>query len=127
MSAMRRVTTVIVPASTMILAVLLLVSCGARSERVGYYFYEIVCPGCEESQRMAEYAGALTAWANTGKRLSINTVDVLHAEEGFDVLGRLCDEYEVDLRFLTLPVLFLDGEVYRGFDEIGAFLDTVNE
>ena len=104
-----------------ILALLLVVSCSGRKERTVYFFYEAVCPDCEETQRMQNLAYRVVSWGREQKGITVSSYDVFHADasEAFD---KLRTEYEVDISLLTLPVLFADGKLHEGFDEIDEYL-----
>ena len=100
------------------LGLILLISCSGGEESTVDFFYEAVCPSCEETQRMEALAGEVMYWGTNRNNTSVKTYDIFHTANAIDTLYELCDKYGVDTLSLYLPVLFVDGAVYQGLEDI---------
>ena len=107
-------------------ALVLVTACGRGESAASYLFYEAVCPSCEETQRIERLAARVAAWGQRDRRTEIRTFDMFHSsDEAFETIERLCRERGIDFGGVSLPILFTRDSVYRGADEIEAFLSEL--
>ena len=109
--------------SIAIVAAVLIAACGRGDERTAYFFYEAVCPSCEETQRLERLAAGVASRGQEERRTEVRTFDMFHAtDEAFETIERLCRERGIELNTVCLPILFTNESVYRTADEIEGFL-----
>ncbi len=107
----------------LVFAAALFGSCQKAETRKAYFFYEVVCPSCEESKAQEALAGQAVYWAGKQKRMEIQTFDVFHTSGGMETLTRLFEKYKIDPYSVSLPVLFVDDVMYSGHEAIRAVVD----
>jgi hypothetical protein len=107
----------------LVFAAVLFGSCQKAETRKAFFFYEVVCPSCEESKAQEALAGQAVYWAGKQKRMEIQTFDVFHTSGGMETLTRLFEKYKIDPYSVSLPVLFVDDVMYSGHEAIRAVVD----
>ena len=106
-----------------IAAVILTAACDPGSEGTAYFFYEAVCPSCEETRRMERLASGVASWGQQDRRTEVRTFDMFHqTDEAFETIEQLCRERGIDLHTVSLPILFTSESAYQTVDEIEGFL-----
>ena len=110
-----------------LLAMFLASACGSGRTTTAYFFYEAVCPSCEETQRVERLAARVASWGQQEKRITVRPYDMLKSgTEAFEALERLCRDLGVDSSTVSLPVLFNNGALYQGEERIETFLSETN-
>ena len=104
--------------------VLAIAGCARRPEAVELaYFYEALCPACPESAHSELLAGEVLLLGRVHDHVSAESYDAMRGD-GMERLRATADRHGVDPVSLTLPVLFVNGELYVGFGGIQEYLDT---
>ncbi|TVQ26365.1 MAG: hypothetical protein EA382_05560 [Spirochaetaceae bacterium] len=87
------------------------------------YYYEVICPSCPESVRSELQGSEVRLLGNVHDHVSAESRDVMHGD-GMERLRQTALKHDVDTNALMLPILFVNGELYVGFDAIDEYLRT---
>ncbi len=111
------------PAFALVMAALFAVlGCGRAPEPVLLsYFFLPLCPTCPETAQMDAIAGELAGIDRTHEHVTVQIHNLRH-EEGSVALREAAGSAGADARMLAFPVLFENGSVHAGFEEIADYL-----
>lgn len=93
----------------------------SREKTTLYFFYEAVCPSCEESSRMVNLANRVAFAVQQSRREEVEIYDVFRGD-ATKKLEEVSAKHGVSWEKLSLPVLFASGKVYSGEKEVLAYL-----
>ncbi len=101
---------------------LLLTGCGRAPEPVSLsFFYLPLCPTCPETAQMEAIAGELAGIDRAHEHVTAR-IHVLGREDGAAALRNAAEAAGIDVRATAFPVLFENGHVHAGFEEIEDYL-----
>ena len=109
----------------MVFATAALGSCKKVETRKAFYFYEVVCPSCEESKAQEALGGQAFFWAGKQKNMELKSYDLFHTPEAIETLSGLYEKYKIDQYTVTMPILFVDDVWYIGREAIEAVVNNV--
>ncbi len=100
-------------------------ACAPEHQSVSF-FYEAVCPSCEESQRMELLAGSVVGLERSVPNLSAEAFN-LYEHGGMVALAQALESAGLESSSVSFPLLIVGDEVHEGEAAVRAEIDRLRD
>lgn len=97
-----------------------------REHQSVVFFYEAICPSCEESQRMEQLAGSVMGLESSGTNVSARAFNV-YEPGAMEALESALAAAGLEPSVVSFPVLIVGQEVYEGEPAVREAIDRLRE